>query len=195
VGLALGLEGRELRALAGPRRDTAVQAGRRLEDDEWAPEDLDRDERRVETRRFLLANTGVNLNPVRPQRGLAFSADPLVRILERAHHSRDPRLDDPVRAGPGAPDMTARLERYVHRRPTCRGAGAFERVDLGVRFARSLVPPLPDHDTISRDHHRAHHRIRRGAALPACRVEQGTSHVSFVDGPAGYHFSWNSALT
>ena len=121
--------------------------------------------------------------------GIPFAADPLIGVLQRAHHSCDARIDDALRAGSGAADMTAGFERDVQRGTACAVSGLCERVDLGVRFACAFVPALSDHDTVGRHHHGPDHRIGRGAALPTRRVKEGTTHVSFVDRSTGYHFS------
>src|SRR5262249_31287682 len=90
----------------------------------------------------------------------------------------EPGFDDRIRARSGAAVMHARLERHVHRR-AASVIDAKQRLDLGMRLARALMPPLRDGLAVA-DDHRSDHRIRAHRVSAALRKLERAAHKAFI---------------
>src|SRR6185312_762402 len=75
--------------------------------------------------------------------------------------------------------VIARLERDVQRRAPCGASSARERIDLGVRFAVPLVPPLTDYFAVAH-HDCADQRIGCSLSPATLRERQRATHELLV---------------
>ena len=126
----------------GARGDAAVEAGRRLQDDERPPLTHGREERLIQPDRRVALDADVDLDASGPQRGEPAAADERKRILHRRDDAPDAGGDDALGARTGAPRVRARLERAVQRRAARTLARLVERVHFRVRLAGALVRAL-----------------------------------------------------
>src|SRR5262249_59874483 len=97
---------------------------------------------------------------------MAGAGDLRIGINQRGDHARDAGRDDGVGAGRGLAVMGAWLERDIERRPARVGAGAAERLSLGVGPPTRLGPAAADAHTVL-GHHRADGGFWAGAPQPA----------------------------
>ena len=90
-------------------------------------------------------------------------------VVDRVHDARDAGLDERLRARPSAARVIAGLERHDRGRTARRaGGGNGDRVDLGVRDARTAVPSLGEHVAVGGKDDASHPGVH-----PASRAELG----------------------
>jgi hypothetical protein len=177
VRVAVCGRGGEGRPPARERREAEVETERRLQNHERPSRAHQREKRLIEARRRLGTQADLNRYAPLPQIRETPPAHERIGILDRRNHARDARLHDPHDARAGAPDVIARFERAVERRPAGTRTRHLQRADLGVRLAGTLVESVPDHDVVIRHDERADHRIRTRAAAAPAGQEQGAIHV------------------
>ena len=100
-----------------------------------------------------------DLDAGRAERRGSTAAHPRVRVGDGDHDPPDARGEDGLDARLRSAVMVAGLERDVERRPASPRTGFGQGQDLGVRFPRTPVIPLPDHGA-RLDHERTDDRIR-----------------------------------
>src|SRR5262249_39978065 len=123
--------------------------------------------------RLLRADADLDHDASVGQAPMAGAGGLRIGINQRGHHARDAGRDDGVGAGRGLAVMGAWLERDIERRPARVGAGAAERLSLGVGPPTGLGPAAADDHTVL-GHHRADGGIGPGApqAAPAPRARE-----------------------
>src|SRR5580765_2032413 len=165
--MTVGLRRCQLRAFAGRLGDITVRAHRGLQYNERPVLAHQREERLVQRAGGGGPESDFDVDAVHAQLLEAFAVHQWIRILDGGDDARDAGLDDPLDAGAGASDVTARLERAVQGRAPRERAGLFERVNLRVRFADAVVETLADDHSVARHHHRADERVGTRAPAPA----------------------------
>ena len=116
--------------------------------------------------RLVGADADLDDNAGRAQPRMAGAGDFGIGIFERGDDARNSGGDDGIGAGRRFAVMRAGLERDVERRAARRGAGAAQRLDLGMRPAAGLSPAAADDDAVL-DDDGADGGIGPGAAKPA----------------------------
>ena len=117
------------------------------------------EERAVGGARVGLETAQGDLDAGRAERRGSTAAHLRVRVGGGDHDPPDARGEDGLDARLRSAVMVAGLERDVERRPASPRTGFGQGQDLGVRFPRAPVIPLPHHGA-RLDHERADDRIR-----------------------------------
>ncbi len=168
-------------ACAVGERDAAIQRCRRLD---AHPRPSARHAREIPAmgfRRCRREEARFHLHARGAQARVTLPAHERVGILESGDHAAHARGDERVGARRRPAMVAAGFEGHVGRR-ACRGFGAGrQRLRLGVRFARTLVPALADDPPGLRDH-AAHAGIGRGGVAPVGGEGDGARHQGMVRG-------------
>src|SRR6185503_6644652 len=174
------------------RGDLAVERHRRLERDMRPPQAHGGEEAAVLGAHLGASRADRHLDAARAQ-GLGASARHVGIGIHRArHYPRHSGVPDGPCAGRRPAVVVARLERDVEGGAARALARRRQRHDLGMGAARLGVKALA-HDLAVADHHRAHHRIRRGQPAAPLRERERALHERQVLQGVGGHESGSKA--
>src|SRR5215510_13112630 len=172
--------------LAGNRRGAAIGQGgfavgghREFQNHVWAAVLHAPDVAGMRAPRLLGADADFDHDAGFSQAPMAGAGDLRIGINQRRDYARDAGRDDGVGAGRRLAVMGAWLERDIERRPARAGAGAAERLSLGVGPPTGLGPAAADDHTVL-GHHRADGGIGPGAPEPAPAQRERERHEAGV---------------
>ena len=168
-------------AFAGFHGDRAVDAGGDLEPDERPAGSYPAEEACIQRLHGILHQAAAHLDAGRLQRRPALAADRRKRVLHGNDDLDDAGLDKRRRARRRLALVRTGFQCEIGCCPARLCARGPERIDLGVRLARGLVPALA-YDLAVPDQHAANHRIRMSRMAAARREAQGARHECAVRG-------------
>ena len=168
-------------AVAVARGDAPVEGARRFPRHERASGGETQQEAAVERRRRSGAHALDDGNPGGAQPRGALAGHPRVGVAQREHAAGDSGVYQSVGAGRRAPPVGAGFERDIRAGAPCGGAGAAQRLGLGVGAPARLRPAAP-HDSAVARQHAADGGVRPDAAEAARGKRQRRVHPAAVFG-------------
>jgi hypothetical protein len=134
--------------------------------------------------RFLGTNADLDHDPGFGHAPMAGARHLRIGIDQCRDDARHTRGNGGVGAGRGLAVVGARLERHIESGPARSGAGAPQRLHLGMGAAAGLGPATPDDDAVLH-HHGADGRIGPGAPEPTPAERKRERHETLVVGISG----------
>ncbi len=162
-------------ALAGLHRNPAIQAAGNLETHERPAVPHPAQKACVQCFRRVVHQAAADLNSGGLQRSPAVAADLWKRILHGDHDIFYTGVDQCGRTRRCLAFVRAGLQCQVRGRAARFRSRSAERIDLGMRLARSLVPALANNLAVA-NQHATYHRIRMCRVDTALRESQGPRH-------------------
>ncbi len=162
-------------AFAGLHRDRAVEAAGNLEPHERPAVPHPAQKACVQCFRRVVHQAAADRNAGGLERSPAVAADLWKRILHGDHDIFYTGVDQCGRTRRCLAFVRAGFQCQVRGRAARFRSRSAERIDLGMRLARSLVPALADNLAVA-DQHATYHRIRMSRVDTALRETQGARH-------------------
>jgi len=171
-------------ALAGCRRDASVEAGRELYGDAWPPSEHPAPKTGDEALAVALEDRANDLHAGAAEPGESSTGDDGVGIDHTVDDLGDPGREQRFRARPGTPGVVTRLEGNDGGPTGDSPSRLRERMNLGVRSARTSMMTDGDELTLSVEDDAPYGGVRRRAPERDGSGVEGEPHGTLdVHGP------------